>query len=86
MIKLQSPQSSHPPTSININESADCLYVWDSSEHPNNLGIKEDLREIGYLVQTLGTVYTVEGPELSTIKTAIESLYGISEDDRSGEP
>ena len=74
-----------PPILIHFNELGDRLAVWYSSGHPDNLDIKKDLKDLGYRIETLGDVYTVEGSELGKIKTALEALYGVSEDDRSGE-
>jgi len=75
---------NHPPISININESGDRLAVWYSTSHPENLEIKEDLKALGYSIETMGDVYTITGLGLSSIKIALEELYGVSEDDRSG--
>jgi len=76
---------SKPPISININESGDRLDVWYSTSHPENLDIKEDLKALDYHIETLGDMYTITGLGLSSIKIALESVYGVSEDDRSGE-
>ena len=85
MIKLKSHQMNHPPILIHLTELGDRLAVWYSSEHPNDSITKQDLRDLGYSIETMGDVYTIAGPELGKIKTAIEALYGASEGDRSGE-
>ena len=74
-----------PPILIHFNELGDRLAVWYSSGHPDNLSIKKDLKELGYLIETFSDVYAISGPELGKIKTALEVFYGIPEDDRSGE-
>ena len=76
---------SHPPISIHRTELVDRLVVWYSSEHPDDSKTKQDLRELGYSIETMGDVYTIAGPELGKIKTALEALYGVSEEDRSDE-
>ena len=76
---------NQPPILIHFNEIGDRIAVWYSSGHPNDSITKQDLRELGYSIETLGDVYTVDGPELGKIKTSLEDLYGISKVDRSGE-
>ena len=73
---------NHPPILIHFNELRDRLVVWYSANHPNDSITKQDLRDLGYSIETMGDVYTVEGPELGKIKTSLEALYGISEGDR----
>ena len=85
MINLQSPQSSHPPITIHRTKLIDRLVVWYSADHPNDSITKQDLRDLGYSIETMEDVYTIAGPELGKIKTAIEALYGVPEADRSGE-
>ena len=78
---------NHIPILIHLNELGDRLAVWNSTNHHDNLSIKKDLKELGYSIETFGDVYTIAGPELGKIKTAIESLYGNDQEaDRSGEP
>ena len=86
MIELNSHQMNHPPILIHLTELGDRLAVWYSSEHPNDSIAKQGLREFGYSIETLGDVYTIVGPDLGKIKTALETLYGVPEVDRSGEP
>ena len=75
---------NNPPISIKINESGDRIDVWDSSGHPDNLETKNVLRGLGYIVQTLGEVYTITGgADLVGIKTGLERVYGVVQDDRS---
>ena len=74
---------NHPTIIIHLTELGDRVAVWNSSEHPNDSITKQDLRELGYSIETMGDVYTIVGPELGKIKTAIEDLYGIPEADRS---
>ena len=74
---------SQPPITIHRTKLIDRLVVWYSSEHPNDSITKQDLRDLGYSIETMGDVYTIAGPELGKIKTAIEALYGVPEGDRS---
>ena len=76
---------NHPPILIHLTELGDRLVVWYSSNHPNDSITKQDLRELGYSIETMGDVYTIVGPELGKIKAGLEALYGIPEDDRSGD-
>ena len=72
-----------PPILIHFNELGDRLAVWYSSGHPNDSITKQDLRERGYSIETMGDVYTIAGPDLAVIKGWLEDLYGIPEADRS---
>lgn len=76
---------NHPPIIIHFNELGDRLAVWYSYGHPNDSITKQDLRDLGYRIETFGDVYTVDGPDLAVIKTSLEALYGIPEVDRSDE-
>ena len=79
---------NHPPILIHFNELGDRLAVWYSSEHPDNLDIKKDLKDLGYRIETLGDVYSIADPvpeynNLGRVKIVLEGLYGVSKDDRS---
>ena len=77
---------NHSLIIIHFNELRDRLAVWYSSEHPNDSITKQDLRELGYSIETMGDVYTVAGPDLAVLKGGLESVYGIPEADRSVPP
>ena len=74
---------NHPPITIHRTKLIDRLVVWYSSEHPNDSITKQDLRELGYSIETMGDVYTIAGPDLTVVKGWLEDLYGIPEADRS---
>ena len=81
---------NHPPILIHFNELGDRLAVWNSINHPDNFGIKEDLKELGYSIETRGNVYSIADPipeynNLSRVKIALEGLYGVSKEGRSDE-
>ena len=66
------------PMSIEINAAGDRIDVWNSSGHPDDLETKNVLRGLGYIVQTLGEVYTITGgADLVGIKTGLERVYGV---------
>ena len=73
------------PISIHLNEDIDRIVVLNSSRHEQDKLAKETLVKIGYQIQTMGNIYTIEGPFLDRIKTGLDITYGISKDDRSDE-
>lgn len=73
------------PISIHLNKDIDRLIVLNSSRHEQDALAKETLVKLGYTVQTMGDIYTIDGPFLDRIKTGLDITYGISKVDRSDE-
>ena len=77
---------SHEPISVHLNENIDRIVVLNSSRHEQDKLAKDTLVKLGYQIQTMGNIYTIAGPDLGVLKGGLESVYGVSEDDRSVPP
>ena len=66
------------PISVHLNEDIDRLVVLNSARHDRDALAKQTLVKLGYLVQAMGNIYTIAGPDLNILKTGLESVYGIS--------
>ena len=73
------------PISVHLNEDIDRIVILNSSRHEQDKLAKEILAKLGYQIFTMGNFCTIAGPDLGVLKGGLESVYGVSEADRSGE-
>ena len=72
--------ANRAPISVHLNEDIDRLVVLNSAKHDRDALAKQTLVKLGYLVQAMGNIYTIAGPDLAILKTGLETVYGIVPD------